>query len=150
MNVFIFETELWLPRPRTEVFDFFADAHNLQILTPSFLHFEILTPRPIPMHAGALIDYRLRVHGIPVRWRTKIGTWEPPQRFVDKQIRGPYRQWIHEHGFVEKDGGTLCNDEVRYAVWGGAVLNRLFVRRDVRAIFEFRRKKLLEMFGGGK
>jgi ligand-binding SRPBCC domain-containing protein len=150
MNVFIFETELWLPRPRTEVFDFFADAHNLQILTPSFLHFEILTPRPIPMHAGALIDYRLRVHGIPVRWRTKIGTWEPPQRFVDKQIRGPYRQWIHEHWFVEKDGGTLCNDEVRYAVWGGAVLNRLFVRRDVRAIFEFRRKKLLEMFGGGK
>ena len=102
------------------------------------------------MHAGALIDYRLRVHGIPVRWRTKIGTWEPPQRFVDKQIRGPYRQWIHEHWFVEKDGGTLCNDEVRYAVWGGAVLNRLFVRRDVRAIFEFRRKKLLEMFGGGK
>ena len=150
MNVFIFETELWLPRPRTEVFDFFADAHNLQILTPDFLNFEILTPRPIPMYAGALIDYRLRVHGIPVRWRTKITTWEPPLRFVDEQIRGPYRQWIHEHWFVEKDGGTLCNDEVRYAVWGGAVLNRLFVRRDVRAIFEFRRKKLLEMFGGGK
>ena len=150
MNVFIFETELWLPRPRTEVFDFFADAHNLQILTPSFLHFEILTPRPIPMHAGALIDYRLRVHGIPVRWRTKITTWEPPLRFVDEQIRGPYRQWIHEHRFVEKDGRTLCNDEVRYAVWGGAVVNNLFVRRDVRAIFEFRRKKLLEMFGGGK
>jgi len=150
MNVFIFETELWLPRPRTEVFDFFTDAHNLQILTPDFLNFEILTPRPIPMYAGALIDYRLRVHGIPVRWRTKITTWEPPLRFVDEQIRGPYRQWIHEHRFVEKDGRTLCNDEVRYAVWGGAVVNNLFVRRDVRAIFEFRRKKLLEMFGGGK
>jgi ligand-binding SRPBCC domain-containing protein len=150
MNIFIFESGLWLPRPRTEVFDFFTDAHNLQILTPDFLNFEILTPRPIPMYAGALIDYRLRVHGIPVRWRTKITTWEPPLRFVDEQIRGPYRQWIHEHRFVEKDGGTLCNEEVRYAVWGGAVVNNLFVRRDVRAIFEFRRKKLLEMFGGGK
>jgi ligand-binding SRPBCC domain-containing protein len=148
MKIFVLATEIWLPRPRAEVFEFFADAHNLQTLTPDLLHFEILTPHPIAMHAGALIDYKLRVRGIPLRWRTEITAWEPPLRFADKQLRGPYRQWIHEHRFIEKDGGTLCTDEVRYAVWGGAIVNKFFVRRDVEAIFEFRRKKLLELFSG--
>ena len=150
MKIHVFATELWLPRPRETVFDFFADAHNLQEITPDFLDFKILTPQLIPMRAGTLIDYKLRVHGIPLRWRTEISAWEPPQRFVDRQLSGPYRQWIHEHRFVEQEGGTLCSDEVRYAVWGGDLVNRLFVRRDVGTIFEFRRKKLLEIFGGGK
>ena len=150
MKIFIYETELWLPRPPGEIFAFFADAHNLQILTPDWLNFKILTPHPIAMHAGALIDYQLRLRGLPVRWQTEITAWQPPQRFVDEQKRGPYRQWIHEHRFEPKDGGTLCSDEVRYAVPGGTIVNRLMVRRDVEKIFEFRRQKLLELFPATK
>ncbi len=146
MKTFDFRSELWLPRSRDEVFSFFSDAFNLQILTPDWLNFEILTPRPIAMFPGTLIDYKLRLRGIPVRWQTEITAWEPPVRFVDEQKRGPYQQWIHEHRFEEKDGGTLCHDHVRYAVLGGAIVNKFLVRRDVETIFEFRRKKLLELF----
>jgi ligand-binding SRPBCC domain-containing protein len=148
MKIFRFLTELWLPRPRTEVFAFFADAHNLQVLTPPWLNFEILTPRPIAMRTGTLIEYKLRLRGIPIRWRTEITDWQPPLSFVDEQQYGPYQQWIHRHWFEEKDGGTLCHDKVRYAVLGGAFVNKFFVRRDVEKIFEFRREKLQELFGG--
>ena len=141
-----FFDELWLPRPRAEVFPFFADARNLGVITPPWLSFEVLTPSPIGMRAGALIDYRLRFRGLPLRWRTEITVWEPPSRFVDRQLRGPYRLWHHAHTFEERDGGTLCRDEVRYAVLGGEWVNRLFVRRDVGRIFAFRRQKLLELF----
>jgi ligand-binding SRPBCC domain-containing protein len=146
MRIFAFESELWLPSPVADVFSFFADARNLQAITPAWLNFEVLTPEPIGGKAGALIDYKLRVHGIPLRWRTRIAAWEPPHRFVDEQLRGPYRQWIHEHNFEAKDGGTLARDKVNYAVWGGVLVDRLFVRRDVERIFEFRRAKLREYF----
>ena len=136
--------EIWLPRSRPEVFAFFADAGNLETLTPAWLRFEILTPRPIGMQAGALIDYRLRVHGWPVRWQTRIAAWEPPVRFVDEQLRGPYRLWRHEHTFEEEAGGTRVRDVVHYAVLGGAVVNALFVRPDLRKIFFYRQKKLAE------
>jgi ligand-binding SRPBCC domain-containing protein len=142
----VFETEVWLPRPVGEVFPFFADAGNLDLLTPPWLRFEILTPRPIEMKPGALIDYRLRLRGWPFRWRTRITEWQPPVRFVDEQLRGPYRQWIHEHTFVERAGGTVVGDRVRYAVPGGALMNALFVRRDVERIFAYRQSKLQEMF----
>jgi len=150
MKIFIYKTELWLPRQCDEIFTFFADAHNLQILTPGWLNFKILTPLPIMMRAGALIDYKLRLRGMPVRWQTEITAWRPPHRFVDEQKRGPYRQWIHEHRFEPKDGGTLCSDEVRYAVPGGAIVNWLVVRHDVEKIFEFRLQKLLEIFNKDK
>lgn len=146
MRIFNYQSELWLPRPVAEVFPFFADARNLQAITPDWLNFEVVTPGPVEIKAGALIDYKLRVHGIPVRWRTHIKAWEPPHRFVDEQLRGPYRQWIHEHTFVEQRGGTLARDVVNYAVVGGALVDRLFVRRDVERIFEFRRTKLLAHF----
>ena len=142
-----FAAEQWLPRPRAEVFPFFADAANLERLTPPWLEFRILTPRPVAMREGALIDYRLRIRGVPVRWRTRIAAWEPPDRFVDEQVRGPYRLWVHEHLFVERDGGTLCRDEVRYAVPGGALVDRLLVRPDVERIFAWRRRALAELFG---
>jgi hypothetical protein len=148
MRESIFESALWLPRPRAEVFAFFADAGNLERLTPPWLRFRILTAAPIAMRPGALIDYRLRIHGVPVRWRTEIRVWEPPARFVDVQVRGPYRLWHHTHTFEEHDGGTLCGDRVRYAVPGGAVVDRLLVRGDVERIFAFRRAVLLELFGG--
>ena len=146
----LFECKLWLPAPRETVFPFFADARNLEILTPPWLNFHILTPGEIPMRAGALIDYRLRIHGIPVRWRTEITAWNPPLGFEDEQRRGPYRLWRHTHSFLEKDGGTLCNDRVEYAVLGGALMDRLFVRRDVETIFNYRSVALKNHFGGGK
>ncbi len=146
MKEFLFETELWLPRPRAEVFSFFADAHNLETITPPWLNFEVLTPAPIAMRPGALIDYRIRIHGVPVRWRTEISEWHPPYQFVDEQLRGPYKLWHHTHTFEERDGGTLCADRVRYWPRGGALMNRLFVRRDVGKIFQFRRQQLLVRF----
>lgn len=141
-----FTTAFWLPAAREEVFAFFADARNLEAITPSWLSFRILTPAPLVMRAGAEIAYRLRIHGVPVRWLTEITVWEPPFRFVDEQRRGPYRQWVHEHTFEARDGGTLCRDDVRYAVPGGCVVNALFVRRDVRVIFAHRRKMLERHF----
>jgi len=143
---FLFQTELWLPRRRDEVFPFFADARNLDTLTPPWVHFKILTSTPIAMRPGALIDYRLRVHGIPIRWRTEIVEWNPPLRFVDVQLRGPYTLWHHTHTFEAHEGGTLCRDEVRYRPRGGSLTNRLFVRRDVENIFAFRNRKLTEIF----
>lgn len=142
-----FTSQLWLPRPREEVFAFFADARNLQVLTPAWLEFSILTPGPIAMHPGALINYRLKLHGLSIRWQTEITAWEPPHRFVDEQRRGPYKLWIHEHRFTAQDGGTLASDSVRYAVPGGWLIERLFVRRDVEKIFRYRRDKLQELFG---
>jgi len=135
-----------LPRPLEDVFPFFANTDNLQAITPPWLSFRTLTTGEITMKPGTLIDYELRVHGVPMRWQSEIAVWEPPWGFVDEQRRGPYRLWIHEHRFVEKDGGTLAVDEVRYAVPGGALINALFVARDVEKIFEFRTKKLKELF----
>lgn len=145
-STFELSTTAWLPEPVDVVFPFFGDAHNLNILTPPWLHFEILTPKPIPMHAGTLIDYRIRLRVIPMRWRTRISLWEPNRRFVDEQLRGPYLEWIHTHTFEPVDGGTLMKDVVRYRVPGGALVNRLFVERDVARIFRYRLEALRRHF----
>ena len=141
---------LRLPRPRPEVFAFFADAGNLEALTPPFLRFHIETPRPIEMRAGALIEYRLRVHGLPIRWTSEITVWEPPGRFVDEQLRGPYRLWHHEHTFEDAPGGTFVNDRVRYRPPFGRLAHWLVIERDVRAIFRYRSESLLRLFGGSE
>lgn len=149
MTTWELRTRLRLPRPRPEVFAFFADAGNLEALTPPWLGFRILTPQPIALRPGALIEYRLRVHGIPVRWKTEITAWEPPDRFVDEQRRGPYRQWIHEHTFEDAPGdGTFVHDRVRYQVPFGRLANWLVVERDARTIFTYRTQALLRVFGG--
>ena len=135
MNESYFTSEIWLPEPVGQIFSFFRDARNL-------------TGGPIEMREGALIDYRLSLRGIPLRWRSRIEVWEPPRRFIDIQIKGPYRRWHHEHVFESRDNGTLCIDHVRYAVLGGLLADRLFVRRDVEKIFAFRRKRLLALFQG--
>lgn len=140
-------TELSLPRPREQVFAFFSDARNLEAITPDWLRFSLANPDPIDMRPGTIIDYRLRLHGVPLRWQSEIKVWEPPLRFVDEQRRGPYRFWRHEHRFEAQDGSTRVIDEVQYAVWGGGLVERWLVRRDVERIFEFRRRKLLERFG---
>ena len=140
----------WLPRPRAEVFAFFSDAANLQRITPDFLQFRLLTPQPIQMRQGALIDYRLRLRGVPIRWRTEITEWEPPMRFADIQLRGPYAEWTHTHTFDEEEGGTLVRDAVRYRLWGPGVVTRvidkILVAPDTKRIFEFRHEALEEIF----
>ena len=128
------------------MFQFFADAGNLQELTPPWLHFHIRTPQPISMRVGTLIDYQLRIRGFPVKWRTEITAWEPPVRFVDEQRRGPYRVWIHEHKFRSQDGGTAVEDWVLYRPPGGWLIDRLLVRRDVEKIFAYRHQRLLDLF----
>jgi hypothetical protein len=132
-----------------EVFAFFSDAGNLDVLTPPWLHFQVLTPSPVSMHPGAVIDYRLSWHGLRIHWRTVIVVWAPPHRFVDRQIKGPYRQWVHEHTFAERDSGTLMRDRVDYAVPGGPLaplLQRWVVGPDVGRIFAFRRETMRELF----
>jgi hypothetical protein len=146
-GLFTSETRLFLPRPLKIVFPFFADAGNLETITPPWLRFKIVTPRPIAMRPGALIEYRLRLRSIPLRWQSEITVWEPPLRFVDEQRRGPYRTWIHEHTFTESKGGCEVRNFVRYAALGGWLVDRLFVRLDVRRIFEYRARKLQEIFG---
>ncbi len=146
MKIYTLTSELWLPKPVEEVFPFFADARNLERITPPWLHFEIVTPGPIEMRPGTIIDYRLRLRGIPLRWRSEITVWEPPHRFVDEQRRGPYRLWVHEHLFSRHNGGTLARDVVRYSVPGGDVVHRLFVAPDLNRIFEYRRRELQKIF----
>jgi len=146
MKTYQLQTELWLPRDSIEVFGFFADPSNLEVITPPWLHFRITTPKPIAMAQGALIAYRLRLHGVPTNWRTEITCWDPPRRFVDEQIRGPYRLWVHEHTFTGLDGGTLVVDRVEYAVRFGDLAQKLLVGPDLRKIFDYRKNKLLELF----
>lgn len=140
------------PRPRTEVFRFFEDALNLDAITPPTLRFRILTAKPIDMRAGALIDYSLRLRGVPIHWRTRIEVYEAPVRFVDRQLRGPYRLWWHEHVFEEIDGGTRMTDRVSYITplagnWLGRWVHQRFIRPDLEHIFAFRREKLAAIFG---
>jgi ligand-binding SRPBCC domain-containing protein len=131
-----------LPAPPDAVFPFFADAANLEAITPAWLRFAIVTPRPIAMDVGTLIEYRLALHGLPISWLTRIEAWEPGVRFVDAQLTGPYRLWHHTHEF-EPDGAdaTVMRDTVRYALpFGpaGELAHRAFVARDLRRIFDFR------------
>jgi ligand-binding SRPBCC domain-containing protein len=135
-----------LPRCRREVFEFFSDASRLEILTPPWLSFSVRTPAPIQLASGTLIDYRLRLHGVPLRWQSRISVWDPPYRFVDEQTRGPYRHWHHEHIFEEGPEGTICRDLVDYEVFGGWLADRFLVRRDLAKIFRYRQHKLDELF----
>ena len=141
------ETRQWFPRPIDHVFPFFADAGNLERITPPWLLFQIVPPKPMAIRTGSRIDYRIRLHGLPLLWQSEITLWDPPRRFVDEQRRGPYRVWRHEHAFLERDGGTEVSDVVRYAVPGGWPIDRLFVRKDLKRIFAYRAATLREIFG---
>ncbi|MEZ6072152.1 MAG: SRPBCC family protein [Pirellulales bacterium] len=135
--------------PRDEVFRFFENPLNLESITPGLLHFRTLTPPPIVMRVGTLIDYRLRLYGVPVRWRTRIEAFDPPTRFVDVQLRGPYRVWRHLHEFSDVDGATLMTDRVEYELpLGplGELAGALFVRRSLSRIFDFRRDAVDQLF----
>ncbi|HEY6448626.1 MAG TPA: SRPBCC family protein [Acidobacteriaceae bacterium] len=143
------ERSLVIPRPRPEVFAFFSDAASLERITPSYLRFHVLTPAPIAMHPGALIDYELRLYGFGFRWQTRIEAFAPPLSFVDIQLKGPYKLWHHRHDFEEAPGGTRMRDRVDYDLpFGplGVLARSLFVRRSVEQIFEYRNRTILKIF----
>jgi ligand-binding SRPBCC domain-containing protein len=150
-RVHVLERSQRLGLPREQAFAFFADARNLEAITPPWLGFRVITPGAIEMRAGTLIDYRLRLHGVPVRWRTRIAVWEPPVRFVDIQVRGPYASWEHTHEFAsDGDGAVVISDRVRYGLpLGpvGALAHRLFVRHDIERIFDHRRDAVRARLG---
>ena len=150
MRTNVLQREQWIPRPIDEVFAFFANASNLEVITPPWLCFRILSPEPIIMCTGAQIIYRLRWHRLPLHWLTEIVEWTPPFRFVDVQRRGPYALWHHVHEFEASENGTLMRDHVQYALPLGPLgwlMHRLTVRRDVEAIFTYRASKVTEIFG---
>ena len=141
--------EQWIPRPLEEVFAFFSDARNLERITPSWLGFQMLTPGPIRIAAGSRLRYRLRVHGLPLSWTTEIRRWEPPYRFIDVQLSGPYQLWHHTHRFEADNGGTRMTDVVRYRLpfgWIGRAVRWLKVRCDVEQIFDYRSARINDWF----
>jgi ligand-binding SRPBCC domain-containing protein len=150
MKVHELEREQLVAAPLRSVFAFFARAHNLERITPPWLRFAVLTPEPIEMAPGAVIAYRLRLRGVPISWTSRIEQWEADRLFVDRQLRGPYRLWVHRHEFTPVDGATLVRDRVRYALPLGALgelAHAAVVRRDLERIFDFRRdtvRRLLE------
>lgn len=150
MKTYRIQTELWLPELRDRVFEFFCNPHNLDRMTPPWLHFHILTPLSTPMQRGTLLDYRLRIRGLPVRWQSEIAEWDPPRRFIDRQTRGPYSLWIHEHTFEAHEGGTLVGDKVEYAVPGGKLVQKFFVAPDLHRVFKYRHQVLEALFNPGK
>ena len=146
----LLEREQLVAAPLADVFRFFSQARNLEQITPPWLRFALLTPDPIEMAVGTVIAYRMRLHGLPMRWTSRIEVWEPDRAFVDRQLRGPYRLWEHRHEFATLDGGTVVRDRVRYALpLGrlGALAHSLIVRRDLQRIFDFRRDAVWRELG---
>jgi ligand-binding SRPBCC domain-containing protein len=150
MKRYSLRKSLWLPQSRAKVFEFFSNPGNLDRLTPAWLSFAILTPATNQLKKGALLDYRLRIRGMPIRWQSEIAVWEPPYRFVDRQAKGPYSLWVHEHTFEERDNGTLVGDNVEYAVPGGSIVQKFLVAPDLERIFNYRHKILEELFNPAK
>ncbi len=140
-HTYTLERQQLIRRPLAEVFAFFSDAANLERITPAFVGFQILTPRPIKIQSGTLIDYKIRLCGVPLKWRTRIEDFQPPFRFTDTQLRGPYQLWHHTHEFQEVSEGTLMIDRVRYQIPLGPLgraAHAIFVRRTLGRIFDFR------------
>ncbi|HJQ97450.1 MAG TPA: SRPBCC family protein [Candidatus Polarisedimenticolaceae bacterium] len=147
----LLEAEQRLPYSVEQVFGFFAEADNLERITPRELRFAIVTPRPIVLAASATIDYRLRLFGIPFGWRSVITEWDPPRAFTDEQVEGPYALWIHRHTFEPERGGTMIRDRVRYRLPLGPLgdLAHPLVRRQLARIFDYRRRAVEAAFPGG-
>ncbi len=140
-----FNSEIIVPLPLEEVFVFFSNPANLIKITPSWLNFSINTPQPVKMDLGTLIDFRINVLWITIKWQSKITSWMPPDHFEDIQIRGPYKVWNHRHSFRKVKEGTLIRDEVQYIPKGGLLapfLNFLFFKWNINQIFKYRTKKL--------
>jgi ligand-binding SRPBCC domain-containing protein len=154
MRVYRLTRSQWVARPLQRIFPFFAQPENLVLITPPSLGFRLLTPEPVNMEQGRHIDYTLRVLGLPIRWRTLISHYDPPHCFVDEQLAGPYSFWHHTHRFSEQRGGTLLEDEVRYALpallpWPvTGIVHVLYVRPMLERIFHYRAQVYARLFGG--
>jgi len=149
MRFHTLRTEQQIDRPLDEVFAFFSNAHNLEAITPAWVGFKILTPGNIELAAGATIRYRIKVHGIPLKWTTVIRRWEPPHLFVDVQTSGPYRMWHHTHRFEGYNRGTRMTDTVRYVLplgCLGRIVQALQVKADLKRIFQYRSERIAEIF----
>lgn len=147
MADYIVESRTWLPKPRPEVFAFFADPANLARVTPPALGLRLIDP-PSAMAAGTTFDLRLRWLGVPLRWRTFVREWDPPFRFLDVQVRGPYARWEHRHIFLAEAGGTAVEDRVVYRLpFGplGQLAHALVVHRQLRALWRYRRRRISEL-----
>lgn len=147
------ERESVIKAPIEEVFSFFGKAENLNIITPPQLKFDIVTPLPITIKEGTIIDYKIKISGLSFNWRTKITEWEPPRRFIDIQTRGPYKMWVHEHTFIADGNKTIMKDKVNYISKGWflePLIQRFFVRKKVEDIFDYRQKKLSAIFKDDK
>ena len=141
--------EIIIHKPLNEVFEFFSKAENLNLITPPYLNFRILTPPPIEMKTGTIINYRIKLKGIPLKWTTEITEWDPPNKFTDTQIKGPYKLWVHEHFFTDQGGKTIVTDRVTYKSRGlilEPIIEKLFVSKNLKQIFDYREKKLKEIF----
>jgi ligand-binding SRPBCC domain-containing protein len=146
----ILERKQIIKRPRAEVFEFFADAGNLERITPPELNFQIITPQPIDVRKGALIDYQLKLRGIPITWKTEITQWNPPHDFVDTALKSPYKQWIHLHTFEDgAEGETVMRDIVRYRLPLEPLgdIAHFYVKKELAYIFDYRYKVIEEIFG---
>lgn len=143
---FQLKTEQTLHSTVPDAFAFFADAANLEAITPPWLNFRITTPQPIDIQQGTIIDYRLRLYVIPIRWRTLISDWAENERFVDEALKSPYKLWRHLHEFEPCEEGTLMRDTVEYQVPLGGLIERLFVRGQLRQIFDYRYQRLEQIF----
>jgi ligand-binding SRPBCC domain-containing protein len=153
MSEHILRRSLTLDLPREEVFEFFADAINLERITPPELQFHIIAPQPINLKQGALIDYQLKLRGLPLKWKTIISVWNPPFEFVDEAQKSPYKQWIHRHTFTElEENKTLIEDEVRYRLpfEPFSDIGHFFVRKELNYIFDFRQKAVVEILSAKK
>jgi ligand-binding SRPBCC domain-containing protein len=151
MAVHRLERRQFVARPLEEVFAFFAEARNLERITPPWLSFSVLTPDPVRMAVGTLIDYRLRLHGISLGWTSQIEVWEPSRQFVDRAVRGPFSLWHHRHRFSASGDGTIVSDEVHYAPPLGAlgeIADRLIVARDLDRIFAHRHRAVAQILEG--
>ena len=149
MKTFEINTKQYINKPLEVVFEFFSKPENLEMITPESLSFNILTPIPIRMEKGSLIDYTIRLFGIPIHWRTIISDYEPPFRFVDQQIKGPYTFWHHTHTFQSVDGGVEIIDKVKYSLpmgWLGTLAHSIWVRKDLEKIFEHRKTVIQNYF----
>lgn len=148
MRTYRLEREQWLPREPEEMYSFFSRPENLQLITPSWLDFRMVTA-PKALAVGSLIRYRLRWHGVPIRWTTEISEWNPPHGFVDRAVSGPYALWNHEHWFEAKGGGTMMRDRVSYGLplgWAGMVAHWLLLKRDMERLFSFRTEAMRRLF----
>ncbi len=150
MKLYTLDSIQFINKPIEDVFEFFSNPDNLSVITPPKLGFKILTPTPIKMSAGRLIDYKIYLMGFPIHWRALITDFDPPHTFIDQQIKGPYTIWHHTHTFQKVDGGVEIKDRVVYSIPFsilGRILNFLWIRKDLENIFNYRKKVIDELFG---